>query len=278
VVFNDGSTHDLFPRASAMAAKAAFERAKAIQGLRKGEEDIAHVREQTESSRTTRAEGKKQKPIFNAEMGAWVYPPDENNPSGRIVTPDGQVKTPKLTEFQGKSSAFGTRAAEAHDILNAVGQDGKVQPGLIKRAAEGLPGLGFGMNEAAGMATNWTQSAPQQQVEQAQRNFVNAVLRQESGAVISPSEFDNAKKQYFPQPGDSPEVIAQKKLNRETVISSFADSAGPARGKVLEAGTRAAPQSNIPPGAIDRLKSNPNLRGAFDMKYGQGASARVLGQ
>jgi len=36
--------------------------------------------------------------------------------------------------------------------------------------------------------------------EQAKKNFVNAVLRLESGAVISPSEFTNADKQYFPQP------------------------------------------------------------------------------
>lgn len=66
-----------------------------------------------------------------------------------------------------------------------------------------------------------------QQAQQAQQNFVNAVLRQESGAAINSSEFDNARKQYFPQPGDSQEVITQKRRNRELVISGFARQAGP---------------------------------------------------
>ena len=66
-----------------------------------------------------------------------------------------------------------------------------------------------------GAAANWTQSGAQQQVEQAQRDFINAVLRRESGAAIADSEFANARQQYFPQPGDSPEVIAQKRKNRD---------------------------------------------------------------
>ena len=44
--------------------------------------------------------------------------------------------------------------------------------------------------------------------------------------------FSNATAQYFPQPGDGPDVIAQKKRNRELVISSFADSAGPTIGPI----------------------------------------------
>ena len=64
-------------------------------------------------------------------------------------------------------------------------------------------------------------------LEQAQANFINAVLRRESGAAIAPSEFESAKKQYFPQPGDTPAVLAQKKQNRETVTSSMqAESRG----------------------------------------------------
>jgi hypothetical protein len=35
---------------------------------------------------------------------------------------------------------------------------------------------------------------------------------------------------------------------------------------------------NIPAGAIQKLKSNPALREAFDAKYGQGASAKILGK
>jgi hypothetical protein len=68
------------------------------------------------------------------------------------------------------------------------------------------------VGDALGTLTNWTQSEPQQKVEQAQRNFINAVLRRESGAVIGSEEFDNARKQYFPQPGDEQGTIAQKQM------------------------------------------------------------------
>lgn len=144
--------------------------------------------------------------------------------------PGGPADNKALTEFQGKSAGYGTRAQASHEILNSVGQDGKVQPGLIKRVAEAMPIFG----DSLGTIANVTQSDNQQQVEQAQRDFINAVLRQESGAAISPSEFDNARKQYFPQPGDSPAVIAQKKANRETSIQAFATSAGPTGSKQIQ--------------------------------------------
>lgn len=128
-----------------------------------------------------------------------------------------------LTEYQGKSTGFGMRADAASKIIEQVGQDGKIQPSLTKRAAEAVPLVGEGL----GMVANAFQSPEQQQVEQAQRDFVNAVLRQESGAAISQSEFDNARKQYFPQPNDSQEVIAQKQANREAAINGFRVSAGP---------------------------------------------------
>jgi hypothetical protein len=62
---------------------------------------------------------------------------------------------------------------------------------------------------------------------QAERNFINAVLRKESGAVISDSEFDNARRQYIPQPGDDPQTKEQKRRNRQTAIREIGGAAGP---------------------------------------------------
>ena len=78
------------------------------------------------------------------------------------------------------------------------------------------------------------QSSEFQQYDQAARNFINATLRRESGAVISPSEFQNAYEQYLPKPGDSPETLAQKKQNRDIVQSSFRSGAGSAYQSVDE--------------------------------------------
>lgn len=75
--------------------------------------------------------------------------------------------------------------------------------------------------------SNFLVSPERQQVEQAQRDFVNAQLRRESGAAISQSEFDSAKKQYFPQPGDSDTVISQKRKNRDIAITAMKRNAGP---------------------------------------------------
>lgn len=152
-----------------------------------------------------------------------------------------------LTEYQGKSTGFGMRAENASGIIDRVGKGGEVQPSLLKRAVEDLPLVGGGL----GMAANKFQTPEQQQVEQGQRDFINAVLRQESGAAISASEFDNARKQYFPQPGDSPQVVAQKKGNREMAINGFRISAGPG-AKNFGGAQPQAPQAGVPKiGSVD---------------------------
>jgi hypothetical protein len=62
--------------------------------------------------------------------------------------------------------------------------------------------------------------------DQAERNFVNALLRKESGAAIGKEEFNSAEIQYFPRAGDTPEVIAQKKANRERAIDTLRRESG----------------------------------------------------
>lgn len=127
------------------------------------------------------------------------------------------------TEFQGKSAAFGLRATEADKIL--TGLTGQYNPAAVnaKTNVESWPLIGG----ALGAATNrFGLNANDQKAEQAQRDFINAVLRQESGAAIGDNEFDNARKQYFPQPGDGPEVIAQKARNRQLAIQGFNSNAG----------------------------------------------------
>jgi hypothetical protein len=63
--------------------------------------------------------------------------------------------------------------------------------------------------------------------DQAKRDFINAVLRRESGAVISDQEFANAEQQYFPQPGEPPALIEQKRQNRLNAIKGIERAAQP---------------------------------------------------
>lgn len=122
-----------------------------------------------------------------------------------------------LNDSQSKALLFGTRMQEANKTLSDMSQSGVDRPGLTKSIAEGIPLIG----SVTGAAANFTQTPNQQKVEQSQRDFVNAVLRRESGAAISPGEFDSASKQYFPQIGDSKAVKEQKAKNRELAIQGL---------------------------------------------------------
>lgn len=134
-----------------------------------------------------------------------------------VVGPDGKQIVGKsadraLTDSQAKANLFGTRMQEADKVLGAL--EGKYSPMAVnaKMAAEKAPLVGG----LTGFVANSMLSDQGQQVEQAQRDFINAVLRRESGAVISDQEFANGQKQYFPQPGDSKAVLEQKRRNRKS--------------------------------------------------------------
>jgi hypothetical protein len=175
------------------------------------------------------------KEIKETEQGLFAI--DKKTGVATPVTMEGKpLQAGKaLTEFQGKSTGFALRAKEAHDILGSL----DYSPAAVsaKQSVEGMRGVGGPL----GTVANVIMSPQSQQADQAQRNFVNAVLRQESGAAISPSEFENARKQYFPQAGDSKEVVEQKRKNRETAIKSFEISAGPGIRKIESSKNPAAP-------------------------------------
>lgn len=145
------------------------------------------------------------------------------------------------TEFQGKSAGFGARAEQADKII--AGLTGKYSPARInaKMAAESTPLIGG----LAGAGANSLLSGNEQKAEQAQRDFINSILRQESGAAIGASEFDNARKQYFPQPGDGDDVISQKAANRKLAVQGLKNSAGKA---AFEAPTTAPSAPALPKG------------------------------
>ena len=143
-----------------------------------------------------------------------------------------------LNDSQSKALLFGTRMQEADKILNGLAAAGVDRPSTLKQAADSVPLIGG----ALGTAANAAQTDKQQQVEQAQRDFVNAVLRRESGAAISPGEFDSAAKQYFPQIGDSAAVKAQKARNRELAIQGLlAEVPQQKRGSISPTAKPAAP-------------------------------------
>lgn len=148
-------------------------------------------------------------------------------PSGTIIKSDGQGG---FTMAQGPGVTGG-------DALPTLTVDAAKNAGFLERLRTTAPiiddleqqGLSFGQQTAGvipGGLGNFVRTPEFQKYDQARRDFVNAILRRESGAVISDSEFANAEAQYFPVPGDSPEVIAQKRGNRAAAVRGVEIGAG----------------------------------------------------
>jgi len=154
----------------------------------------------------------------------------------------------KLTDTQGNATAFGVRMKESNQLLNDLEKKGITNTGIVRSTIAGTAGMTPFIGEKlqqgvhAGMnvlpSALGGPSAEQQQVDAARRNFVTAVLRKESGAAISPSEFYNESQKYFPQPGDSDAVIAQKRHARDTAIKAMEIQAGPGKRFIEETGAK----------------------------------------
>ena len=175
---------------------------------------------------TTRAAG----PVTNVYSGSAIAGvDDQGNPiyaqlsrtGGEPSIVQGIRPAPKgMNETQAKAAGFADRIAEANPMIDIS------PPTVGSMILSDVPGGNFALN-------------PQQQkFFQAERNFINAVLRRESGAVISDPEFANARKQYIPQPGDSDGVLEQKRRNRQTVLRSLARDAGPSYQPVIDLPSR----------------------------------------
>lgn len=184
---------------------------------------------EAEKFKYEREQGKTSDIQWDSDRGVLI-----NKRTKEVFKPEGiSGSMPKLTEGQAKAFMFGNRALEADRIISGmVDKNGEptYSPMAInaKEAASNVPLVGG----ALGYVANKAIGDNEQKVEQAQRDFINAVLRQESGAVIADSEFNNARRQYFPQPGDSKAVIEQKARNRQRAIEGFKVGAGPASGMI----------------------------------------------
>jgi hypothetical protein len=120
------------------------------------------------------------------------------------------------------AAGFADRLVKSENILNSLEAKG-FQQGSLSTAAQGaLPAI-----------LEPLKSEDVKKYENAKKNFITATLRRESGAAISPAEFKEQAAIYFPQAGDTPDVIAEKASNRASKLAEFQAAAGGALGEVL---------------------------------------------
>jgi len=173
---------------------------------------------------------------YDAERGVLV---DPRTGEARPVTMDGQplgAKDKPLNDSQSKALLFGSRMQAANKVLADLEKTG---------TSASVPGS---RTPIIGGIISAAQGANQQSLDQAKRDFMTAILRRESGASISPTEFDTADKQYFPQIGDSKQVIAQKAANRKLAIDGvLIEVPEKARGSLSNPSQQSGPK----PGAVE---------------------------
>ena len=123
----------------------------------------------------------------------------------------------KPTEGETNAAGFAQRMERSQAVISGLPQGS--QPGVRAAVAGALPVVG-------GVAQRRAMTAEQQQYKQAADDWIRAKLRKESGAAIGVDEMQKEYETYFPQIGDTPEVIAQKAGARAIATNAMKTSAG----------------------------------------------------
>lgn len=160
---------------------------------------------------------------------------DPESPSQPPVDPLHQVDVNGVATWLPRSQAAGKPAAQAQRTVTGAERTALGFYNRAKQASEDITpieekiaGAGMASQIQLQNAPNFLQTETQQQYRQAQRAFTEARLRKESGAAIPDHEYANDARTYFAQPGDSPEVMAQKRAAREVVLQGLQYGAGKA--------------------------------------------------
>jgi hypothetical protein len=178
----------------------------------KGEQQSFDSRDPMVRQLTSQGWVERQNSMFPAAPSGYSYAPE-----GLAPIPGGPADPANpnnITGDQRKTASFATRLESANAIIDA---NENVGTGYLQ---EGLASVPFFGSKLA--------STEKQSLNQAQRDFINAQLRRESGATIQDTEFESAAKQYFPQPGEGAEIVAQKKEARRIAVENMKREAGAA--------------------------------------------------
>jgi hypothetical protein len=147
-----------------------------------------------------------------------------------------QPKPPTEGELSG--AGFLSRAMEAHGQL-----DGIAVPNTAARV--------LGDKFVTGQTDTF------RQWNAVRKNFATAVLRKESGASISPSEFEGVDAMYIPMPGDSEELLQTKRANREGALRTLQIMSGRAGEQAFQ-GSAPIRDGGVPiPATAPRSPRNP---------------------
>lgn len=120
----------------------------------------------------------------------------------------GNIKP--MTEGQSKDAVFATRAEGALGLIDQFGDALTGTEGMIGSTVGQLPVVG-----------NYAKTEAFQQAEQAGKEFLQAILRKDTGAAITKEETSEYGSVYLPRPGDRPQLLQQKKSSRLRALEAI---------------------------------------------------------
>lgn len=168
-----------------------------------------------------------------------------NNPTGSLAD---------IKDFQVQNAGFADRINMSNQIL-----DSNVDTLKSMNYAQ------FKLATSTSPLASKALSPAQKQVALAMRNFITAKLRKESGASILPTEFADARAQYFPTIGDDDVTIANKKALRDSTLNNLIVGSGGAYQPTqlttnkFEQATGGTTQSFVGSSIISGINSNGSL-------------------
>lgn len=136
----------------------------------------------------------------------------ETNRNFDVAHPMPQQATTKPTEFSNKAALVYQRAKDAAASLDQFYTTGIP----TKQGLGAIPVVG-----------NFMLSPAEQRAQSAAETVSSAILRLESGAAISEHEVKEYAKQFLPQIGDKPEVLAEKRERLQTQLERMRQAATP---------------------------------------------------
>jgi hypothetical protein len=167
-------------------------------------------------------------PMVTLPDGSTVpLPPGMDAKTAATHAPTSAVDalTGKYTGEQAKTQLFANRMEISQRTLNALDKTGNPID------VQGTSILGGGIERMPGsdklMFGNLLQKPEYQAYRQAKDSFINALLRNESGAAINTGEYVRIDREMFPQPGDSAQTIAAKRDLRNAALQGMIRAAGP---------------------------------------------------
>lgn len=158
-----------------------------------------------------------------------------------------------LRESESKDNVFKVRAEGALDLLDEIGADVLTSRGDV--LLDQVP-LGLGRE---------FQDEDFQVAQQAGNEFLQAILRKDTGAAITEGEQVLYGQTYIPQPGDGPRVVAAKKASRVRAIEAIGAGMSPIQivmteralvnaAKRMEEGDEFTPLPSVPEEFSERPK------------------------